>query len=208
VVAFAADRRHVQGHAVVSGAGRRGRHGRSSRARSCCAPRPPRRLGEHYKWVRQQLALRPEQRQPAAGASTRSGGGSGSRAARAGARASPGPGGGGRPAGDAPDAAEASLWRGVGLVVDQMDGLVSGYNARVSELGPGAGIDFMTPAEFLTLNSIGGRRPAGRAAAAGAAHARAPPPAPPPRRRGAPPSPSPVAGLHQTGWPPLLRCPR
>jgi hypothetical protein len=95
--------------------------------------------------VRQQIALQPEQRQAAAGASS-------TRAARAGARR-----GSSRPQpGDSPGADEASLWRGVGLVVDQLDGLVSGYNARVSELGPGASIDFITPTELLTLNSIGG----------------------------------------------------
>lgn len=89
--------------------------------------------------MRQQLELQPQQRQASA-----------SRLLRAGRQA-----GGGASSGSAVDD-EALLWRAVGLVVDQVDGLVAGYNARVSDLGPAAAIDFISPREFITLNSMGG----------------------------------------------------
>ncbi len=89
--------------------------------------------------MRTQLDLQPQQRQASA-----------SKLVHAGKQAD----GGSSRNSDTVD--EALLWQAVGLVVDQVDGLVAGYNARVSQLGPGAAIDFITPREFLTLNSMGG----------------------------------------------------
>ncbi|GLI63793.1 hypothetical protein VaNZ11_006878 [Volvox africanus] len=48
-----------------------------------------------------------------------------------------------------------SYWRAVGLLISQMDGLMAGYSARLSEMGPEAPLERLTKWDFLVLNSLG-----------------------------------------------------
>ncbi|GIL87628.1 hypothetical protein Vretimale_14663 [Volvox reticuliferus] len=58
--------------------------------------------------------------------------------------------------GDAAAGAPSPLyWRAVGLLIAQMDGLMAGYSARLSEMGPEAPLERLTKWDFLVLNALG-----------------------------------------------------
>jgi hypothetical protein len=49
------------------------------------------------------------------------------------------------------------FWQAVALVMAQFQGMMDGYNARVEQEGRELGIDFISMAEWLTLNTMGER---------------------------------------------------
>jgi hypothetical protein len=50
---------------------------------------------------------------------------------------------------------EAPFWEALGLVMDQWQGMMMGYNARVQEEGQQLGLNPITLQEWLTLNTMG-----------------------------------------------------
>lgn len=51
--------------------------------------------------------------------------------------------------------AEQPFWQAMQLVMAQLDGMLAGYNARVSADGQRLGIDFIDLREWLALNTLG-----------------------------------------------------
>lgn len=47
------------------------------------------------------------------------------------------------------------FWQAVDLVMAQLQGMMDGYNARVSEDGDALGIDHISLREWMTLNTMG-----------------------------------------------------
>lgn len=52
-------------------------------------------------------------------------------------------------------ASTQGFWYAVSLVLQQMDGILQGYNARVAELGPGSGMVYMHKEALLLMNAYG-----------------------------------------------------
>jgi hypothetical protein len=50
------------------------------------------------------------------------------------------------------------FWQAMQLVEAQLQGMLAGYNARVSAEGAALGIDFISLREWLTLNTMGEAR--------------------------------------------------
>ena len=56
---------------------------------------------------------------------------------------------------DEPANQSSPFWLAMQLVVRQLQGMLDGYNARVSAEGTALGIDFINLQEWLTLNTMG-----------------------------------------------------
>jgi hypothetical protein len=48
-----------------------------------------------------------------------------------------------------------AFWYAVSLVLEQISGLLEGYNARVQELGSGSGMDSLRMKDLLLINALG-----------------------------------------------------